>query len=805
MSYEAPIHEAKALPVMLTGKLVGRETALKQVYAGLKAGHPVLIHGPVGAGKTALAATLAGAYTQQPAGVLWLSVANPSLEELLVRVGRAYDVEEITHSDNPIGMIGAVENTLKSHKPFIVIDGEIEADVASRFVNRCVNGLPVLVATEQKIDGAWAVLGLDKLDAEQAAELFKREARMTAHDENVYELTRLVGYLPLGIIVAARAMIASKQTPATYVKLMQQIAQASGGSSPTNAFTVSFRSLTEPLQGLMLYLGATLTGRASPAFMSVLSGAPQDSVAKAMNILSQLHLVNRIQRGGEPYYQMHPTAHQFARTWLRNSNRLHGLRSKVLDAVLDFARQADAAIEIENVMVTAQWAADQDNRTFISEMVNILEATGFFEDHRYEQKRLRTLAGSSATAFPAYTDVPPEEALPLPEDDFPDDEIEDDEALADEVLEATFISNVFDEREDADVAVPVSESVDLSSRDIAQLRTALAQFRQAGDGPRQIEVLKAIGDLQVEAGMENEAIATYAELLTIYEELGNNVGILETLDMLSALMAKTENYQAAIMHASRGVKLAQEMDEPESRMQMFVTLGAAREQLGESEQAVEDYSAALEIARQREDNQNEAVILYKLGFAQLDSGEPENAIDTWEQCLALFKAQEKRDYEGRTLGGLGSAYGELGRWAEAVNFHTSALYIARETSDREEEGLQLSSLAYAATQAGQLGEAVLRYRQALHLAYVADNVDNIVSVIVELSRLLLQSRRHITVAELLINDALNYEPNDRDVRQLQERIQSEKMLAESNNTQMIDVRSGTAEDYAENAYALLDS
>jgi tetratricopeptide (TPR) repeat protein/energy-coupling factor transporter ATP-binding protein EcfA2 len=798
MSYEAPIHEAKALPVS-TGKLVGRETALKQVYAGLKAGHPVLIHGPVGVGKTALAATLAGAYTQQPGGV-------PPLEELLVRVGRAYNVEEITHSDNPVGMIGAVENTLKSNKPFLVIDGEIEADVASRFVSRCVNGLPVLVATEQKLDGAWAVLGLDKLDAEQAAELFRREARMTADDENIFELTRLVGYLPLGIIVAARAMIASKQTPATYVKLMQQIAQASGGSSPTNAFIVSFRSLTEPLQGLVLYLGATLTGKGSPSFMSVLSGAPEDSVAKAMGILSQLYLVSRIQRGGKPYYQMHPTVYQFARTWLRNSNRLNGLQSKVLDAVLDFARQSDAAIEMENVMVTAQWAADQDNRTFVSDLVDILETKGFFEDHRYEQKRLRTLAGSSATAFPAYTDTPPEEALPLPEDDFPDDEIEDDEdeALADEVLEATFISNVFDETDDADVAVPVSEAVDLSSRDITQLRTALAQFRQAGDGPKQIEVLKAIGDLQVEEGMENEAIATYAELLTIYEELDDKTGILETLDMLSALMAKTENYQAAIMHASRGVKLAQEMDEPESRMQMFVTLGDSREQLGESEQSDVDYSAALEIARQRDDKQNEAIILYKLGFAQLDNGEPENAIDTWEQCLALFKAQEKRDYEGRTLGGLGSAYGELGRWAEAVNFHTSALYIARETGDREEEGLQLSSLAYAATQSGQLGEAVLRYRQALHLAYVSDNVDNIVSVIVELARLLLQSRRHITVAELLIDDALNYEPNDRDVRQLKERIQSEKMLAESHNTPMIDVGSGTAEDYAENAYALLD-
>src|SRR5690606_36609442 len=94
-TYDAVIHEAASLPVMLPPRLIGREAALAQVYTHLKENRSVLVHGEPGVGKTALAATLASAYAQQPSGVLWLNVDEDPLESLLVRVGRAYNIEEV--------------------------------------------------------------------------------------------------------------------------------------------------------------------------------------------------------------------------------------------------------------------------------------------------------------------------------------------------------------------------------------------------------------------------------------------------------------------------------------------------------------------------------------------------------------------------------------------------------------------------------------------------------------------------------------------------------------------------------------
>src|SRR5919109_1055644 len=100
LSHEAPAHEVSSLPVTIPPKLVGRDALLGKIYTRLRENAPIQIFGAPGVGKTALAARLAAAYTEQPGGVLWLNVENSTIEELIVRVGRAYNVPEITNTDN---------------------------------------------------------------------------------------------------------------------------------------------------------------------------------------------------------------------------------------------------------------------------------------------------------------------------------------------------------------------------------------------------------------------------------------------------------------------------------------------------------------------------------------------------------------------------------------------------------------------------------------------------------------------------------------------------------------------------------
>ena len=112
---EAAAKSIQQLPVMHPGRPVGRDEQLKEVYSALASQQAVLLHGPAGSGKTTLAAALAAAYTQQPGGVLWLNDAHGPLAALLVRVGRAYGLSDVTTSEKPAALTGAVAAALLQH------------------------------------------------------------------------------------------------------------------------------------------------------------------------------------------------------------------------------------------------------------------------------------------------------------------------------------------------------------------------------------------------------------------------------------------------------------------------------------------------------------------------------------------------------------------------------------------------------------------------------------------------------------------------------------------------------------------
>ncbi|MBZ0277183.1 MAG: tetratricopeptide repeat protein [Anaerolineae bacterium] len=855
--HEAPARSAHALPVMLPGKLVGRDAQLAQVYSQLKNNRPVLVYGAAGVGKTVLAATLASAYTELPGGVIWLNLNDSPLDELLIRIGRAYQVEEITSSDTPTGMVGAVASTLTSHKPLIVLDGKLNAGAVSDFVRRCADGLPVMLVNQEKLDGTWAALEVSTLDEKAALAFFAQHAGLASQGEmqdDMDELVSILDYNPFALSVAAGSLRASKQTPAAYLDVLGKIPSSAAADAPLLALTLGFRGLNNALQGLLLMMGATFNGQGSAELLSMIAGAPPETIQQVMVMLQNAHLVERFQRYDAPYYQLHEITRGFAERWLSGSGQLETLRNKAEAAVLDYVKKYSAdtvvahnklAAEMDTIVAAARHAADDGERDKVNQLVVALMQAGDFVNERgyvYELLALRQFATSFTVAFPAYPMParPPEEMaeeemaqaaeaapprtlwdtvenqpVPPPREVFGEEEASDededfeDDDLEDEDFEDEEDDDFGDEDEDEgdssllDLEASAEADESTEATPLTRLQTALRQARQSSDARRQVDLLMQIGAEQVKSRMENEAIATYTEALGVYEKLEDQQGILHTLDTLSTLEMRTENSGAAVLHAVRGLAVAEHLNDAETQMHLFQTLGDSRQQQGESEEAVRVFGQALEIARKRGDSQNEAIILFKLGYAQLDSNDANTASETWEQALQLFKAQGKRAYEGRVMGGLGTAYGEMGRWLEAINFHTSALHIAREVKNTDDAALELSNLGRASVEANQLGQAVLRYRQALHLAYQSGDRENIVSTIVDLVRLLVLSKRHLLIAELLVDDASLLEPNDRDVIKLKERITNEKLLASSEGIQFLPVN-GTAPDYASNAYKQLE-
>ncbi|GAB5493762.1 MAG: hypothetical protein Phog2KO_39770 [Phototrophicaceae bacterium] len=841
---EAPAKDIQALPIMHPGKPVGRDDLLQEIYTHLQDKQPVLLYGASGNGKTALAAALAAAFVQQEGGVIWLNVRTHPLPALLVQVGRALGVDDITQSEQPTARIGALSTALTQKKPFIVLDNVVDALAAQQFIDKAASDLPLVLISDTELEGSWEKVHVDKLADVDALSLFKQKSGIQGADSDIdiYGIAKLLGDKPLPLVLAARGMVAAKQTPDAYLKNLKLVQEQSGDAT-LSAIALSYRSLNSALQGLILMLGATFKGQASADFLSAVSGVPVAGISQAMTVLSQLYLVEKYDVYGEPYYRMHAKVYEFAQAALTGKNQLGALQQKVHDTILSFAEDnqdnpQNLAKEMDNFIATAQWASDNANRDTANQLVSTLtDADDLIQEqgYVYEMLTLRNIGSGSTQAFPAY----PEEVAIVDDadedddefysydldeyDDIEDDEYDDDEYdddaydeydadLYEDDLEDSIIntedSRTFETPDLGDLNITEGMSSQamrtdsLQGIDIDQLRQALAQAKQQNDVIRTLQILKAIGKVQLGQDKETEAITTYNEILETYDAEADEEGILDSLNMLGSLLIKTGNSQAAVMHATRGIQLAKDRADSATELQMHLILGDARQDLGETQSAVDSFKTALEIARNTDNKQYEALALYKLGNAHLDNGSTDDAIHSLDQARGLFKEQLKRDYEGRVLGALGSANSELEQWSEAIGYYTSALYIAREVDDKVEERLQLSSLAQAQEQANKVGDALKSYRQALHLAFESDDRDEIVPAIVDLVRLLLISPVHLDIADMLLKEALEREPEDKDVLALFEQVSIKRQEAMGAGKAQKPVN-GTAQSYAENAYHLI--
>ncbi len=839
--HEAPARDLAALPFPRPERPIGRDDVLQDIYAALRLNTAVMVSGAAGLGKTSLAAALAAAYTQQPGGVLWLSGNTSPLASLLVRIGRAYGVREISNSEQPSGTAGAVAALLAQHKPLIVLDDFSDAMVVQSFIKKCADNLPLMLLSETPLQGSWQSIPLMPLNEGDAVKLFKHKAGINDNhfDEAIAAIARLLQERPYPLALAARAMVAAKQTPPDFLNVVSGVARVNNGHPDTTAVAISYRALHNALQGLILVLGAMPRSAASAELLSMASGTAPEVIDQTINILSQLYLVERFTRYGQSYYRLHKLVAEYAIRTLRGSNRLEALQETVRRVLMTYVEKYSTpgqvehdrlAAEMDNIMAMAEQTSREGDKATANRLVSLLlRADDFFKERGYlhELLTLRDLGSLSRSAFPAYgeerkakvDDLDEDDPLGLydEDDDLPaiDDEmyVEDNyEDVADAEEESSFRRSLLIE-EDEEISdevlteprpFPAEPVINAPlSSDPEQLRQALQQARQARDLNRQAQIMQMLGKALVNQGKTTEAIATYNDLVSVQEQLTDDEGLIDTLDMLAALLMKNGSSQAAIMHASRGVQLAAVQGNTDVQINLLLTLGDAQLDLGQSENAARAFSQALELARNIGDEQHEALALYKLGTAHLDNGDADAAIHTWEQARDLFKAQLKRDYEGRVLGGLGNAYADQERWLEAIGYYKSALYIAREVGDREEEGIQLSNLASAQTKAGQLADALLTSRQALHVAYQSDDRDNIVAAILDLVRLMIRSNRLLGIARLLIQDAENLEPNDRDVIALSDEIETKLAAAAARGIEQAPVQ-GTARDYAANAYALLE-
>jgi tetratricopeptide (TPR) repeat protein len=287
----------------------------------------------------------------------------------------------------------------------------------------------------------------------------------------------------------------------------------------------------------------------------------------------------------------------------------------------------------------------------------------------------------------------------------------------------------------------------------------LADARAAGALAAQARLLHTLGQYYADQGKRDEALSYFRQALDAYEASNDNDGILAALDALAAITAQADDIEGALVYATRGVNLAQQIGDKDRLGRLQTRLGDVRLALGDTQAAIATYSQAVEALRSTENWLSIGMVMTKLGDAYLEQDQPEEALLMLEQALAIFRRERHTDYESRVLGTMGMVYAKLKQWPKAQEFHEQALALARQHADQVEEAAQLAALARARELQGDPSGAVSFYRQALHVSYLLGDADLQAENAFELGRLLIDDTRTLMQAAQLLRESDSLIPN----------------------------------------------
>jgi tetratricopeptide (TPR) repeat protein/energy-coupling factor transporter ATP-binding protein EcfA2 len=773
LSHEAPIYGSRNLPVHPAERLFGRDADLDTIHLALKAGTAVLLHGPAGIGKSALAAALASGYAELPGGVLWLEVIDDTVPLLLGRAARAYGADLPSGGPDLSASIAQVRGVLQENRPLVVVDGRVDVDAAREFVRGCASGIPLLLVHSKLVAGPWTPHAVAPLGPDDASAMLMQVAG-TSLDADTVDLARLVEALDghaLSIVLAAHQLAAGGVQPAQF---LDQIPELPPGvvNRAMGAITAAYRLLPSELQGMVMLLGTAFAGEASEELLSDITGAPADAIRSRMQQLAARGFASERSVYGQSCFAVHELVQMFAESFLRGKQRLDTMRARYLDGLLAYVRRHTAeansshyqrlAAEMPTILAAGKYAAENEKVDFLNGLIDLLRpaapesfvtACAYQVEFRWLQRLLEP------TEAPVETGVPTEEAG------------EAETAWKPAPRQFGIVEGIQEQDTMPAQAVAGLEEVEKA----APLHTMPESVRPPAPAlelPTDAEALERLGRQAAEAGATSESIDRYAQALEGYKADGNVEDELAALEALAVLSLESEKYSDVLSYIDRGMALAHEADNPRREGELLTLLGDLQASLGRVDGAETAYKEAINAFRPTEAWLNIGLTLNKLAFLYWEEQRHDDALAMWEQTIPIFEREQRTDLLRDVLDRLGDTQAELMRWDNARANYTKALELTQSAGDKVAAFEELSRLGMLQESSGDREGAQLYFRRALHLAFELDDKEELGFTLLALARMLVDDTAYLNRSLQLLQAASELLPDDSEVKRLLNRAKT---------------------------------
>jgi CHAT domain-containing protein len=256
---------------------------------------------------------------------------------------------------------------------------------------------------------------------------------------------------------------------------------------------------------------------------------------------------------------------------------------------------------------------------------------------------------------------------------------------------------------------------------LESLHKALALYQNLGDDRGIANTLGSLGDTYFSIGQYEQSVGFYHQSWIVTKVLGDRIGEIEALVGLSNAYLYLGQEARAKKFEQQAQVIRREIGNPRRQAAFLHNLALDSESQGEYQQAIAFHQQQLKIARETNNPSLEAESLQKLAQVYELSGQYQQAIELYQQQLEFAKKSNDSALTVVSLNQLANAYQSLGQYPQAVELYQQELELARKSSNSVQEAIALNRLATAYESQGQYEKAIELYQQQLEVAKKSSN------------------------------------------------------------------------------------
>ena len=250
------------------------------------------------------------------------------------------------------------------------------------------------------------------------------------------------------------------------------------------------------------------------------------------------------------------------------------------------------------------------------------------------------------------------------------------------------------------------------------------------------KVLSLIGSLKMDQGDYEQAKKYTEESLDIRKEVGDNYGIVVSVNNLGCISFHQGDYDRAKKYFGESLAINKEIGDKKVIAASMANLGNISYYQGDYEQAKEYYKDCLAISKEIGDKKLISISFNSLGSISYVLGDSEQAKEYYEESLSIRKEFGDRKGMADSINNLGYIANYQGDYEQARKYFNESMDISKEIGNKTGIATSMDNMGNTSYTLGDYEQAEKYYKECLSIYEsigdrkgMADSMNNLGGVI----------------------------------------------------------------------------